>query len=48
MVIKLIFGNTSFLFTGDAEKLSEYEMLMARLDVRADVLKILGHHGSGT
>lgn len=47
VVIKLIFGNTSFLFTGDAEKLSEYEMLMARLDVRADVLKI-GHHGSST
>lgn len=45
IVIKLIYGNTSFLFTGDAEEISEKEMLQKGFDVSADVLKI-GHHGS--
>ena len=44
-VIKITFGNTKFLFTGDAEKLSEKEMLDKNLDLSADVLKV-GHHGS--
>ena len=43
--IKLNHGNNSFLFTGDAEKLSENEMLKNGIDLSADVLK-LGHHGS--
>jgi competence protein ComEC len=43
--IKLTFGDTSFLLAGDAEKLSEDEMLKNGIDLSADVLK-LGHHGS--
>lgn len=48
-VLKLQFGNTSFLFTGDAEKLSENEMLdsAGAEKLRCDVLKA-GHHGSST
>ncbi|MCT4605668.1 MAG: MBL fold metallo-hydrolase [Marinisporobacter sp.] len=45
IVLKLTYGNTSFLFTGDAEGLSEKEMMRNGLDLSADVLK-LGHHGS--
>lgn len=43
--IRLTYGNTSFLLTGDAEKLSEDEMMKNGLDLSAEVLK-LGHHGS--
>lgn len=43
--IKLTFGDTSFLMTGDAQRLSEDEMLANGIDLSADVLK-LGHHGS--
>lgn len=46
-VIKLSYKDTSFLFTGDAEKLSEKEILQKGYDLKADVLK-LGHHGSST
>jgi competence protein ComEC len=45
IVIKLKYGNTSFLFTGDAESVSEREMMRRGFDLSADVLK-LGHHGS--
>jgi len=44
-VLKLKYGSTSFLFTGDAEAESESEMLRAGYDLKADVLKV-GHHGS--
>lgn len=47
IVIKLSFGNTSFLFTGDAQAESEQEMLSKGFDLNADVLKV-GHHGSDT
>lgn len=47
IVIKLQYGKNSFLFTGDAEKVSEMEMLRRGYDLSADVLK-LGHHGSIT
>lgn len=46
-VIRLVYGNTSFLFTGDAEELSEREILEKGYNVSADILK-LGHHGSST
>lgn len=46
-VIKLTYGSTKFLFTGDAETLSEEEMIASGTDLSADVLK-LGHHGSST
>lgn len=45
VVLKLTYGNKSFLFTGDAEKLSEEEILDSGADIKADVLKA-GHHGS--
>ncbi len=43
-VIKLTYGDTTFLFTGDAEKESEEDLV---LDFEVDVLKV-GHHGSDT
>ena len=46
-VLKITHGDNSFLFTGDAEKESEREMIQNNLDLKADVLK-LGHHGSST
>lgn len=46
-VVKLTYGNNKFLFMGDAEKLSEEEILKANYDVKSDVLKV-GHHGSST
>ena len=49
VVVRLDFGETSFLFTGDAETTSEEEML-ARFpasDFKCNVLKV-GHHGSTT
>lgn len=48
VVVKLINGYNSFLFTGDAEELSEKEMLKNNKDLlKSDVLKV-GHHGSVT
>ena len=44
-VLKITFGKVSFLLTGDAEDISEAEMLKHRLDLQATVLKV-GHHGS--
>lgn len=44
MVIKLIFGNNSFMFTGDAEEKSEKEILKTG-NLNSDLLKV-GHHGS--
>ncbi|SHI96849.1 competence protein ComEC [Clostridium cavendishii DSM 21758] len=46
-IIKITYKNNSFLFTGDAERISEKEVLDKNLNVKADVLK-LGHHGSKT
>jgi competence protein ComEC len=45
IVAKLIFGQTSFLFTGDAEAEAEENLLAENFDLRADVLKV-AHHGS--
>jgi competence protein ComEC len=47
IVVKLKYGNNSFIFMGDAQALSENEMLTRQLDVQADVLKV-GQHGSDT
>lgn len=41
IVCKLTFGNTSFLFSGDAETISENEMLSKGFDLKADVLKLV-------
>jgi len=45
IVIRVTYGTTSFLFTGDAQALSEQEMLAKGFNLKADILKI-GHHGS--
>lgn len=47
VVIKADYGENSFLFTGDAEKLVEDEILESNYNIKADVLKV-GHHGSST
>lgn len=46
-LIMFEYGKTSFLFTGDAEKLVEYQMIERDEYLDADVLKV-GHHGSIT
>jgi competence protein ComEC len=46
-IIKVSYGRNSFLFTGDAEKLEEKEVLQKNYDIKADVLKV-GHHGSSS
>ncbi len=47
IVLKITYGETSFLFTGDAERDEEQDILDEGYDVSADVLKI-GHHGSNS
>lgn len=47
IVLKITYGNTSFLFTGDAERDEEQEILDSGADLKATVLKA-GHHGSST
>ena len=46
IVSRLIFGNNSFLFTGDATKVSENKII-SNADLNSDILKV-GHHGSKT
>lgn len=45
IVLRLDFGNTSYLFTGDMEK--DVEETILSKDIQVDVLKV-GHHGSST
>lgn len=47
IVLKVTFGDTSFLFTGDAERDEEQELLESGYDLESTVLKV-GHHGSDT
>lgn len=47
IVTKIKYGNTSFIFEGDAEDISENEILAKQLDISANVIKI-GHHGSSS
>lgn len=47
IVVRVKYGEKAFLFMGDAEKLSEGEILKRGYDVKADVIK-LGHHGSSS
>lgn len=47
VAIRVEYGNNSFMFTGDAEKISEQEMVNNDLTLKSDVLKA-GHHGSNT
>lgn len=43
IILKLIYGNNSYLFMGDASKKVEKEILTK--EIKADILKV-GHHGS--
>lgn len=48
LVLRLQYGDVSFLFTGDAERASETRMLAtSKEQLRSTVLKV-GHHGSAT
>ena len=47
IVMKVVYGKTSFLFTGDAERTAEADILDAGYDLSATVLKV-GHHGRET
>lgn len=47
IALKMNYGNTSFLFTGDAEAISENEMVQSGNVLSAQVLHV-GHHGSNT
>src|SRR3989338_1197260 len=45
IVLRLLYGADSMLFTGDMEVAEEEDVLASGADVRADILKI-AHHGS--
>lgn len=47
IVLKVIYGETSFLFTGDAEREAEQVILNNNPDLSSTLLKV-GHHGSDT
>lgn len=47
IVMKLKYGSTSYLFTGDAENISEGETIEKGFDISANLIK-LGHHGSNS
>lgn len=47
IILKVLYGETSFLFTGDAEREAEQAVLDSGADLSATVLKV-GHHGSDT
>ncbi len=47
IVLRIVYGSTSFLFTGDAEQVVEQAMLNRGVTLRSTVLKV-GHHGSYT
>jgi competence protein ComEC len=45
LVMKIIYGERSFLFTGDIERDMEERLIMKNAPLRADVLQV-PHHGS--
>lgn len=45
--LKIVFGSTSFLFTGDAGYDAEQDILENGMDIKSDVFQA-GHHGSNT
>ncbi len=47
IVLRLTYGETTFLLMGDAEKEEESDLLATGTDLSANVLKV-GHHGSNT
>lgn len=47
IVLRVSYGNTSFLFTGDAEREEEQAILEAGYELQSTVLKV-GHHGGAS
>lgn len=47
IVLRVVYGGTSFLFTGDMESDAEIDLLESGVMLRSTVLKV-GHHGSST
>jgi competence protein ComEC len=47
LVVRVRYGQRTFLLTGDIEKETEVRLVQAEPDLRADVLKV-AHHGSRT
>ena len=47
LVLRIDYGNTSFLLTGDMEADAERDLVNSGANLKADVLQV-GHHGSST
>ena len=47
VVVRAVYGKTSYIFMGDAEMYAEKDILGSDLELDSDVIKI-GHHGSKT
>ncbi len=47
LVVRIDYGSTSFLLTGDMEKTAETDLVNSGANLKADVLQV-GHHGSST
>lgn len=47
IILRITYGSTSFLFTGDAEREAEQAALNSGYTLKSDVLKV-GHHGSSS
>ena len=47
IVIRMVYGEKSFLFAGDAEDIVEKKLLDSGVTLKSDVLKV-GHHGSNS
>lgn len=45
IVLRVVYGETSFLFTGDMEQIAETDLVESGATLRSTVLKV-GHHGS--
>ena len=47
IIVRIVYDNTSFLFTGDAEWESEHDLVDSEYELSATLLKV-AHHGSET
>lgn len=47
IVLRVVYGEVSFLFTGDMESLAEADLVESGVHLKSTVLKV-GHHGSST
>ena len=47
LVLRIDYGNTSYLLTGDMEKTAETDLVNSGANLKVDVLQV-GHHGSST